>query len=243
MTTQPAQPIHPDAVRRIVAEVLERIRSGAMPAAAPAPPVPAAPTLPERVLTLSLLERLPAGTRTVVMLPNAVITPSARDYARDAGIELVRGAGAAAQAAAARPFLIARADCPAEVAGRCAGIARALPHAQQLPATGLADVITAVAAHVSRDAARGILLTTRPAAAVVLANRSTALRAVTARDAATLATAAAECGANLLVVNPKDFSPSGLERICVEFARRDGGTVPTELAAAPKACACQGHAH
>jgi hypothetical protein len=70
-----ASPIHPDTVRKIVAEVLERIRSG-VPAAAPAiaPARPAAPTLPERVLTLALLERLPAGTRSVVLLPNAVIT-------------------------------------------------------------------------------------------------------------------------------------------------------------------------
>ena len=238
-----ASPIHPDAVRKIVAEVLERIRSG-VPAAASAiaPARPAAPTLPERVLTLALLERLPAGTRSVVLLPNAVITPSARDYARDAGIELLRGTAAAAQPTASRPFFIARADCPADAAGRCAGIARALPHAQQLPATGLADVITAVAAHAARDAARGILLTTRPAAAVVLANRSPSLRAVTARDAAALTAAAAECGANLLIVNPKDFSAISLDRVCVEFAKRDG-TVPAELVTAPKPCACQGHAH
>jgi ribose 5-phosphate isomerase RpiB len=97
--------------------------------------------------------------------------------------------------------------------------------------------------HVSRDAARAVLLTGRPAAAVVLANRSTGVRAVTARDPRTLAAAAAECAANLLVVDPGVFTGGSLERACGDFVRAALGGVPAELADAPTPCSCKSHGH
>jgi hypothetical protein len=117
-----------------------------------------------------------------------------------------------------------------------------VPRASQLPATGLADVIHSIATHASRDAARAILLTTRPAAAVVLANRSASIRGVTGRDAAGLLVAAAECGANLLVVRPSDFAAAALGRLATDFAGRDM-PVPNDLAAAPAGCGCNTHPH
>ena len=94
-----------------------------------------------------------------VAVAAAVITPSAADRARERGITIVRGSASAAAPAVARPFLIAQAACPSQESARAAAIARAVPGAQQFPASGLADVITALADHASRDAARGILLT------------------------------------------------------------------------------------
>jgi hypothetical protein len=117
-----------------------------------------------------------------------------------------------------------------------------VPGAQRLPSSGLADVIAALATHASRDAARGILLTGRPAVAAILANRSAYLRAVTGRDATHLAAAAAACAANLLVVDPAAFA-GGLERLCADFATRPSGPLPPELAAAPAGCGCQAHPH
>ncbi len=245
----------PETIRRLVAEVIARITTPAASPAAAAPTV--APTstygqpqvsggvaLTDKVVTLASLERLPAGTARVVVAATAVITPSAREHASDAGIEIVRGgAPAAAKQPASRPFVVAHADCGSDAAGRCATIARSVPGAQQLPATGLADVVVAIATHASRDGARGLLLSGRPAAAVVLANRSPGLRAVTARDAAGLLAAATECSANLVVVDPKAFSAASLDRVCGEFARRDLGPAPAELAAAPTPCACKGHPH
>lgn len=239
-------------VSRIVAEVLARLQSGAetpRPAAAARPSTYGQPqqaigvAIPDKVLTLALLEKLPAGTRQINVVAGAVVTPSAREFARDTGIEIVRTAGAGGTTASPRPLVIGRADCAADVSGRCAAIARAVPGSQQLPATGLTDAIDAFALHVSRDGGRAILLTGRPAVAVVLANRSASLRAATARDAATLLAAASECAANLLVVNPKDFSAGSLERVCVDFARRDLGPSPAELQSAATPCACQSHSH
>ena len=243
----------PETIRRLVAEVIARITA---PAAAPqaAAPPPASTygqpqaaggvALTDKVVTLASLERLPAGTARIVVAAAAVITPSAREHARDSGIEIVRGgAAAAAKQPASRPFVIAHADCGGDAAGRCAMIARNVPGAQQLPATGLADVVAAIATHASRDGARGLLLSGRPAAAVVLANRSPGLRAVTARDAAGLLAAATECSANLVIADPKVFSAVSLDRVCGEFSRRDLGPAPAELAAAPAPCACKTHAH
>lgn len=237
----------PETIRRLVAEVVARVMA-LTPAAALAPAPASAPaaggvTLADRVITLATVERLPAGTQRLLIAATAVVTPSAREHARDIGLEIVRGMPQAAAVAAARLFIVAHAECGGDAPGRCATIARSIPGAHQLPATGLADVVAAIATHASRDGARAVLLCTRPAAASALANRSTSLRAVTARDAAGLLAAAAECGANLLVVDPRAFSPHSLDRACGEFARRDLGPAPIELSAPPTPCACQGHAH
>lgn len=254
-------PIDRDTVQRLVAEVIRRIQAEAKaapaaPAATPASPAAAAPAssygapepkaaavmLADRVITLHSLERLPAGTRQVVVDPKAVITPSARDYAKEAGIAIVRGAAAVAPASATppRPFLIAHAQCANDPAAKAAAIARAVPGSQQLPPSGLADLLTAIATHASRDAARGILLTSRPAVAAILANRSASLRAVTGRDAAALSAAATDCQANLLIVDPKTFTGS-VERLCSDFAARPAAPLPSELASAPSGCGCKSH--
>lgn len=241
----------PETIRRLVAEVIARLTVAAPPAAdaAAAASTSGRPqradgvALPERVVTLATLERLPSGTARIVVGATAVVTPSAREHARDAGIEIVRSTSTTSPQPAARPFIVAHAECGGDAATRCATITRHVAGAQQLPATGLADVVAALAVHAARDGARGILLAGRPAAAAVLANRSPGLRAVTGRDAAGLLAAAAECAANLIVVDPRAFPAASLDRMCVEFARRDAGPVPAELAAAPSPCACKGHAH
>ncbi|MFM8415736.1 MAG: hypothetical protein ACKOCX_13565 [Planctomycetota bacterium] len=255
--------IDPEAVRALVAEVLRRIRgAGSQPAAVdagmPRPPEPEPPagrlqaspsgptaagvTLPGRVVSVAMLEKLPAGTLRVTVEPAAVITPSARDHARDRGIAIERATAAGGQSPAARaPFLVAHADCGGDAAARAAAITRAVPGSSQLPATGLADVVTALALHASRDGARGILLTGKPAVACVLANRSASLRAVTARDPATLAAAAGECAANLLVVDPATFPAAALGRLATELATRPAAEIPAPLAARPAGCGCKGH--
>jgi len=264
MTTPASTPVlDRDTVQRLVAEVIRRIQAeggavtpgsslalaparGARAASSSGAPEPkaAAATLADRVISLHSLERLPAGTRQVVVAAKAVITPSARDYAKEVGIDIVRGGVTAATASTPppRPFLIAHAQCGHDPAAKAAGIARAVPGGQQLPTSGLADVIAAIATHASRDAARGILLTSRPALAVILANRSASLRAVTGRDVAAITSVAADCQANLIIVDPAVF-PGSLERLCVDFATRTPGPLPAELATAPAGCGCTSHSH
>lgn len=243
-------------IERLVAEVIGRLGTAA-PAARPAVPASAVPAasasgspaaatdtaVADRVITLAILERLPAGTRRVTIDPRAVVTPSARDHAKEAGLAIVRGAATTpGQPASSRPFLIATAACAVDPAVKAAAIARAVPGASRLPASGLADAVAALALQASRDAARGVLLTSRPALAVILANRSTSLRAVSGRDAATLSGHAAACAANLLVVDPASFA-GGLDRLCSDFAGRPSGPIPAELATAPAGCGCTSHPH
>jgi len=213
-----------EVLRRIHAEAAEAPVAGV--AAASPPPLPTLCVIPSKVITLDTFKLVPQGTRRVGVRSDAVITPSARDHAREAGIELVRGD---VQPPVHSTIVIGQADCLANAASRAASIARAVAGAQQLPASGLADVVAAIALHVGRDGAKGVLLTGRPAAAVVLANRFSSLRAVTARDAATLLAAAAQCAANVLIIHPQEFASGALERACVEFASRDTGVIPNEL--------------
>lgn len=243
-----------EMVRRLVAEVVRRIRAAApAPTAGPprAEPRSGAPTpavgghpLSATVVTLGTLEQLPAGTRRIIVAARAVITPSAREHAADAGIEIVRGAALSA-AAAVRPFFVAQADCGGSPLPRAAALVRAVPGGQQLPTSGLGDLLTALATHADRDAAWGILLTGRPALGAAAANRHPALRAVTGRDVAALREAVIQCGANLLVADPAAFPAGSLERLCAEVAGRPPAGVPAELAGPPEAtaCGCQGKHH
>ena len=260
----------PDDVARIVRAVLARVREQggpqgaalqtrlASPAPAPSKPTsaPAAPgvVLPEKVVTAAALASVPAGSRVVTVRHDAVITPSARDRAHEGGYDLVRAAkGPKGPQAPARPFVIGTAECPPNTSVRTSGVVRAVPGAAWLPATGLADVVVALAQHVTRDGARGLLLAGRPHAACALANRSPGIRAVTARDTATLLAAMAESGANVVVVHPRDFSGTSLDRIAVALAT-SSAAAPPELAPpaaagcpcggpSKAACSCTSHAH
>lgn len=200
----------------------------------------------DAVVTLAVIERVPAGTRRVVVSARAVITPSAREHAADSGLEIVRASAQAAAAAAARPFLVAHAACAADPTVKAAAIARAVTGSQHLPASGLGDVIASLALHVGRDGARGVLLTGRPALAVAAANRHPSLRAVTGHDSIRVKAAALECAANLLVLDPAAFSSTSLERLCGELAHGPDLAAPAELAggdghATP--CSCRSAHH
>lgn len=254
----------PDDVAGIVREVLRRLTAAppaappaaaptaARPAAAPtaAPPAAVPPSPPasgfaigEKVVSAATLAAVPAGTRTVRLRADAVVTPSARDAARENGYELLRGPKGSAPAAAPAvfPFVVATADATPDAQARAAAIARAVPRARRLPATGLADVAATLVLDLPRDGGRALVLAGRPHAAVALANRAPGIRAVTARDTATLLAAAAECAANLVVVAPRDFSAVALERVAVALASRPAGAPPAELAP-PDACPCGGPA-
>jgi len=261
-----AAPFTPEMIAGVVREVLRRIRAevpaagGPFVSAPPSPPASSAPpaaaaspapgsVLAEKVVTAALLARLPADIRSVLVRADAVLTPSARDQAREMGIAVVRSRAegkmplAGQQPASPRPFVVAYADCQGDVGARCAGIVRAVRGAQQLPASGLADVMGALASHAAGDGASGVLLTGRPHTATALANRSKSLRAVTARDPATLLAAASECAANLLVINPRELSAFHCERLAQELAKRTWANPPPELTAAPAPCACSSHSH
>jgi len=246
-------PAAPDAalVRRLVAEVVERLRATtARPqpgndaaSGGPPPEAPAGQEVTERVISLEVLERLPKGTRRVRVPARAVITPSARERAADTGLEISRAAPA--PPASARPFLVAHAAAPAGAVVTAAALVRAIPGGQALPAAGLVDSLAALALEAERGGGRGVLLTERTALAVAAANRHPGLRAVTALDAARARAAIAECAANLLVLDPAAFSTAVIVRLSLGLAQRPAEAPPAELSVisppAQPSCGCRGN--
>lgn len=239
-------------VASITAEVLRQLAVGRpipgvppLAASAPAEAAPAAPSSDpsvtpraEKVITLATVTKLPRETREVILRADAVVTPSARELLHDRGILVRRATAAAAVATVPSPsFLVATAESGRTV-GDAAAIARAVPAAQQLPSLGVEALVDAFAEATLRGGSRGLLLSSRPAAVVVIANRTKAIRAVTARSVREALDAAAECRATLLVVDPRQIAGGGLRRLAVEFAKQVHDDLPADLERACRPCGC-----
>jgi len=195
----------------------------------------------ERVVSLANVRKLAAGTRCLHVPAAAVVTPSALEHLRDAGIELRRAAAPSAGGGpAAATLLVAAAEVSAAADGLAAGVVRGVPSGERLPSVGLAAAIASLAEAAARNGSRGLLLSSRPASAAVLANRHRSLRAVIAADVAGGLAAAAECRATLLVADPQRFSGASLRRLAVEFAKQSHAALPDDLAEASRPCGCRG---
>ena len=83
-----------DFIERIVREVIRRLQ--AMDAKKPEAPKPAAApvveglVLSDRLITAATILGVPKGTTKVVIASRAILTPLARDEARDRGIKIDR---------------------------------------------------------------------------------------------------------------------------------------------------------
>jgi len=241
-------------VASIAAEVLQRLSAGraspeaAQPSAAPAvsvaspaPPPASGPTLTDKVIVLATVMKLPRDAGTVTVRRDAVITPSALEWLRDQGMQVHRGAAASgsAQAAATAPtFLVAACDLPGRSAALAAAVVRAVPNSQQLPSAGLKSHVAAFAEAATRSGSRGLLLSPRPAAAALIANRTRAVRAIAATSVREALTLAEECRATLVVVDPARFAAGGLQRLAMEFAKQTQQALPDDLAEASRPCSC-----
>lgn len=234
-------------VARLVTEVINRIRqqnapnqhTGPSPGMATQPNPGSTVRITDRVIGADTIARLPANTSQLKLPHRVVVTPSARDAARERGISLVPETEPAT-VASSRLLVIARVECRTDVSSLAATISRAVPASQQLPAAGLTSVLASLADHVGRNAARGLLLTDNAAVACVAANRHQAIRAVTANDVASLETASAACAANLIIVEPERFPSRILERIATALTVRES-TPPECLIAETQhpGCGCK----
>ncbi len=238
MPTQ--KPISADDIAHLVTEVLRRIRTETKPQVSThgqastgrqvlieKQNTPTA-TLADQVIAAKTIVNLAPGTKVAYIVDKAVITPSARDIARDRGIELVT-TQAKPQQFSHRQLILAQADCTRNVSDATGAVRRAVPASQQLPSAGLATTLEALADHTGRDAARCILLSENTAVACIAANRFPAIRAVTATDSTTLKTSSAACAANVLVLDPRDFSVGSLAQIAKSFARHPTQNPPQIL--------------
>ena len=73
-------------IDRIVREVIRRLRAEEQRSGSAGSPF----VLRERLITAASIESIPSGTREVSIAARAVLTPLARDEARDRGIHITR---------------------------------------------------------------------------------------------------------------------------------------------------------
>ena len=199
-------------------------------------------TLPDRVIAAETIMNLGRGTKVAYIINKAVITPSARDIARERGIDLI-AAQTKPQQPSDRQLIVAQADCTTNVSDAAGVLCRAVPTSQQLPAVGLVPTLEALADHAGRDAARCILLSENTVVACIAANRFPAIRAVTATENMTLKNRMNTCAANVLILDPRDFSVGSLAQIAKVFALHSTENPPQILTSSQPAkdhhgCSC-----
>lgn len=73
-------------VERIVREVIRRLRAQEKGVRS----ADSAVVLSQRVITAASIETVPTGTREITIAARAILTPLARDDARDRGIRIIR---------------------------------------------------------------------------------------------------------------------------------------------------------
>ena len=238
-------PVSSHDIARLVTEVLRRIHAETeSPQTQHSRPVSpkATTTVSDRVIAAETIIKLAPGTKVAYVDQKAVITPSARDLARDRGIEFIPTHPESAQKTDPLLFL-AQAECTTDVSAVGATIRRAVSTSQQLPSAGLATTLDSFADHAGRDAARCILLTENTAGASVAANRFPAIRAIVGSDTTTVTDSIARCAANLVILNPRHFSPASMAQIAKELTTRIGN--PPKILATAHAntghgdCSCQ----
>lgn len=174
--TSDAHQIDRDFIASITRQVLQQLQTGARGGASETGVVSSA----DRVITQAMIEALPAGTRRLRFAGHAVITPAARDQAKQQGVELKRGLGAAAseQGPPVDPGqpsgdgVIYDFDDPGHSdRGRGTALANQLRRRGLTPAVVTGAFHEALAAPLSHSAGVAVVLADLPAVAVWQASR------------------------------------------------------------------------
>ncbi len=182
-----------------------------------------------RVVTLAELRDRLSQIRRLVVPPDAVITPAARDALADRNVSLVFGtADTSTAAGAARVLLIAARTGfdPSVLAEALRGEGIGV---EMQESDCLIRSTDALAARVRDGRTLAVVLTPDVAAALCLANRHSGVRAVSATEAGAVAAAARGVGANVLVVDPQGRGLFQLKQTIGAFCRPGPWPCPEPL--------------
>jgi hypothetical protein len=178
--------------------------------------------LNDRVVTLATLDGKLIGIQTIVIGPRAIITPAVRDELQQRKITIQRSASAKPNGVAK---LIATSGLTVAVAtsGVCEVelrklVGKSVNVVKRLLGDAAADAQLLVPSVVAGG--RGVLITSTPAAAVMIANRTSGVRAAYGFNFPAIRRAKEEIDANLLVIEPAGKSVAELVGMIAEFERK-----------------------
>ncbi|MBW3539163.1 MAG: hypothetical protein KY476_02740 [Planctomycetes bacterium] len=174
----------------------------------------------ETIITGELLAGRVNGSKRIVVRPKALLTPSARDYLRTAGIECIResnGRGQKHQPAASRPNWLALVSCAT------AALEQALADLDGEWSRELAGTVDEAADRavdaLCRGEATGVaVFCATPERAACRANRNPAVRAAVVADGLSLRSAAESMKLNLACIAPEGRSYFELRNLLKAFA-------------------------
>jgi hypothetical protein len=203
----------PETVELIVQRVLEHLEApgaGACDAGAPSKPATEGFRVSAAVVTQALLAESVNGVKTVRIGTKAIVTPSARDYLRQKGIEVIRES-AAAPARTGRRVQIIVATAHPHVSAAVEALEQSGIGCEKrlsgLPAEAATQAISAVC---RGEAEKVVIFTAEPELVACLANRNAQIRAAAVADAAAVRRMQTALKPNVLAIDP---SPRGVHEL------------------------------
>lgn len=208
-----------------------------------APPEDKAIGLSDRVITLTSLEHFSNDTRRVIVRPNAVITPAARDELARRGIEVVRGEIVPQNAKAQASSIVwAIGETGWDASGIANSLAPQMSGAREIVAETFPQRVGALAHEVADHQSLGIVFTESTAVALCIGNRQAGVRAVHVHDLHELRSLENTLAPNVLVIDPREQGTFAMRRLIEQLIRQGNRPCPaaleTQLGAGP-ACSCQ----
>jgi hypothetical protein len=194
----------------IVQRVLEHLGTpggrapGATGSASASAPVaaPKGVQITELVVTQALLAETVNGAKQVRIRPAAILTPSARDFIRNHGIEIIRESSSRSTSTGVRWQIIATVSTP-EIAAAVEGLkVRGICAAFRLAGLPVEAASQAVSALCRGETAKVVVFTSQPEFVACLANRNDQVRAAAVADAAAGERVQRTLNPNLIAIDP-----------------------------------------
>jgi hypothetical protein len=212
-----------ELLERIVSGILGEIRASAAasaPQVAPAPKIPDAIVLTEKVITAELLEKSRMSGRKLIVGSKAIFTPSARDYLKQHRIEwtkeTAKQVSGTSSAAKWKAIVVTASKNLTNILDDAARSSASWN--RELAGCDIDAVDRAVSTLCRAEADGVVLFTTHPETVACRANRNAKVRAVVIENVARLKSARESMGANLLCINPTERSHMELRNLVREAA-------------------------
>jgi hypothetical protein len=209
-------------VQRVVAQLAPQAAAALPATAARLDPAegsssPLAVQVSEHVITQALLSETVNGSRQVRISPQAILTPSARDFVKQQGIKIIRETASAKSSSVSRWQVIVTRSNPQITAAVESlpqlGIAFDL-RLLGLPAEAAAQATSALC---RGESAQIVVFTDQPELVACLANRNDRVRAAAAGSVAAVERVRISMQANLIAIDPESRNTHELKALLKAF--------------------------